>query len=159
MSPFQYKPLGFEFPEILLIKLKPASDVRDPIHFELFHDDLGNLTDYSALSYTWGAPHEGLPPEWDDTDCKVPILVNGCEFHIRKNLESALRHVRSAREGHQAFWVDAISINQNDHEERRKGVLQMKQIYEKSLGTIVWLGPAHVLTTAAFSKISAASES
>jgi hypothetical protein len=34
----------------------------------------------------------------------------------------------------------------------------MKQIYEKSLGTIVWLGPAHALTAAAFSKISTASE-
>jgi hypothetical protein len=35
----------------------------------------------------------------------------------------------------------------------------MKQIYEKSLGTIVWLGPAHALTAVAFSKIGAASES
>ena len=158
-GPFQYKPLGFKFPEIRLIKLKPASDVRDPIHLELFHDDLAKPTDYSALSYTWGAPYEGLPPEWDDPDCKVPILVDGHEFHIRKNLESALRHFRSAREGHRAFWIDAISINQNDHEERRKGVLQMKQIYERSLGTIVWLGPAHALTAAAFSKINATSES
>src|SRR2546421_4420393 len=81
-------------------KLKPASDVRDPTHLELFHDDLANLTDYSALSYTWGAHYEGLPLEWDDPDCKVPILVNGHEFHIRKNLESALRCFRTAREGH-----------------------------------------------------------
>ena len=103
MGLFQYKPLGFEFPEIRLIKLKLASDVRDPTHLELFHDDLANLTNYSALSYTWGAPYEGLPPEWDDPDCKVPILVNGHGFHIRENLESALRYFRTAREGHRAF--------------------------------------------------------
>ena len=35
----------------------------------------------------------------------------------------------------------------------------MTQIYEKSLGTISWLGPAHALTAAAFSKICATSES
>ena len=58
-GPFQYKPLSFKFPEIRLVKFKPASDVRDPIHLELFHDDLAKPTDYSALSYTWGAPYKG----------------------------------------------------------------------------------------------------
>ena len=158
-TPFRYKPLGSRQPEIRLIKLKAADAARDPVHLELFHDNLSNPTEYSALSYTWGAPYVGLPSEWDDSSCKVRILVNGQEFYVRKNLESALRHFRSAREGHRAFWIDAVSINQSDDEECRTGVLQMKQIYEKSQGAIVWLGPAHALTAVAFSKINAVSES
>ncbi|KAF2432246.1 hypothetical protein EJ08DRAFT_585818, partial [Tothia fuscella] len=73
---------------------------------------------YVALSYVWGDPN-------DTTD----IMVNGHTIPITVNLASALNAFRSnilpkseawgsSDQLPERLWADAISINQNDLQER-----------------------------------------
>jgi hypothetical protein len=83
---------------------------------------------YIALSYAWG----------DLSDLRT-IFVDDCEMQVTASLEGALRHFRAL--GTQPpIWVDALCINQGDHEERRDQVQQMRSIYESAAQVRIWLG-------------------
>lgn len=56
------------------------------------------------------------------------------------NLESALKHLRLA-DRRRILWVDAICINQPDHEEKTKEVWRMGNIFRAARRVVVWLGP------------------
>ncbi|KAH6703978.1 heterokaryon incompatibility protein-domain-containing protein [Leptodontidium sp. MPI-SDFR-AT-0119] len=87
--------------------------------------------EYTALSYVWG-------------DALYTSLVefNGWkDFPITKNLEIALQHLRHEREG-LVLWVDALCIDQNNHEEKMHQVQLMKDIYSGAKETCLWLGQA-----------------
>lgn len=84
--------------------------------------------DYKALSYVWG-----------DAKDTQPILLNGRRFDVTQNLKRALVRLRAG--GIVApIWIDAISINQADTEERNQQVRLMRDIYEKTSEVIVYLG-------------------
>lgn len=86
---------------------------------------------YSALSYTWGSgPRDTI------------VLVDGCEFHVTKELNLALRHLRTYHtdKAVQSVWIDAISINQSDSREKNAQIPLMKDIYRSAQEVIVWLG-------------------
>lgn len=87
---------------------------------------------FNALSYVWGRK--------EDAEC---IVVNDQLVFIGKNLESALRHLRDyhmeAMRG-LPLWVDAICINQNDHDERVGQVEMMGEIYRRAHRVFPWLG-------------------
>lgn len=67
---------------------------------------LETCLEYTALSYSCGEP-----------SITRPILVDGCILNVTTNLELALRRLR-LKESPEIFWVDAISINQEDATER-----------------------------------------
>ncbi|KAL8945460.1 MAG: hypothetical protein Q9211_000025 [Gyalolechia sp. 1 TL-2023] len=92
-------------------------------------DDVG--IHYTALSYTWGEP--GGPA--------FIILNNGHRLSITRNLEAALRQFRLRTDPFR-LWVDAICINQADHDEKRSQVGMMRSIYIAAHETWVWLGPS-----------------
>lgn len=71
----------------------------------------------------------------------VGILLNGYQFPVTANLESALRHTRHLL-SHRMLWVDAICINQQDISEKERQISIMHQIYDQAERVIVWLGPA-----------------
>ncbi|KAL8714717.1 MAG: hypothetical protein Q9225_006509 [Loekoesia sp. 1 TL-2023] len=97
---------------------------------EVWYSDAGQCPQYEALSYVWG----GSPgPE--------TILLRGQSIPVTSNLASALRHLRS-KDYHRVLWVDALSINQDDLEERNHQVRQMRSIYQLASRVVVWLGPA-----------------
>jgi hypothetical protein len=79
---FVYTELKPEPSEIRLLKVFPAADFDARVECAL---DCVSLDDanYNALSYTWGDPKD-----------LVPIHVNGHQFLVRRNLKSALRHLR-----------------------------------------------------------------
>ncbi|KAI1772040.1 hypothetical protein F4818DRAFT_427424 [Hypoxylon cercidicola] len=59
---------------------------------------------------------------------KKPITVDGEEFQVTVNLESALRVLRLSRRRplrHRVLWVDAICIKQDDILEKNVQVPQM----------------------------------
>jgi len=87
--------------------------------------------DYATLSYTWG--------DGNDT---TSINVNGTELQVTKNLESALRSLRerSYFQGRYRLWVDAISINQRNNQERGSQVAMMRDIFDGSWTVVTWLG-------------------
>lgn len=91
--------------------------------------------DYCALSYVWGSP-----------DNTIPIFVDGYEFGATKSLAAALQYISSMlqKDGVLLLWIDAISINQQDIQERNQQVAAMTEIYESAEFITSWLGEEHV---------------
>ena len=87
--------------------------------------------DFMALSYTWGDP----------ADCRE-ILVNGHVLKVTQNVEAGLRVLRRKPYVQKGWklWIDAISINQRDLEERAGQVKKMGKIYSKAWTPLIWLG-------------------
>lgn len=84
--------------------------------------------DYQCLSYTWGAPDGGHE-----------IYLNGCLFHVRRNLSDFL-HQAALSLPMQPLWIDAICINQQAIQEKNIQVTRMGSIYNRAQRVMVWLG-------------------
>ncbi|MCJ1383543.1 hypothetical protein MMC17_006657 [Xylographa soralifera] len=114
----------------------------DPKAYELpkrSADDgsLWHVPSYEALSYTWGTTDD--EEHFYVTDLADPTRTPSW-LRIRANLASALRHLRYT-DRQRTLWVDAISINQANIDERGRQVKRMSQIYPLSDNVIIWLGP------------------
>ncbi|OAL03492.1 HET-domain-containing protein [Phaeosphaeriaceae sp. SRC1lsM3a] len=83
---------------------------------------------YQCLSYTWGAPDEGHE-----------IYLNGCLFHVRRNLSDFLHQAAQSLQM-QPLWIDALCINQHDIKEKNLQVTRMGLIYNRARRVLVWLG-------------------
>ncbi|KAK8108523.1 hypothetical protein PG984_014324 [Apiospora sp. TS-2023a] len=110
---------------IRLVVIEPGN-WESPISYSFLDRD--PTDDYVALSYAWGSPR-----------VTRPVLVDGTELQVTVNLESALRHLRREWEP-LTLWIDAISINQQDLDERSEQVSLMRSIYQHASRVIVWLG-------------------
>lgn len=85
---------------------------------------------YIALSYTWG-----------DSSDTLPICIDGHIQQVTRNLYDALTALRSEhRTSALPVWADAISINQQDVDERNREVKRMAEVYRRAHGVIIWLG-------------------
>ncbi len=126
-----YKPLDKDRHEIRLVRLHPSKGMELPISCELFIRSLdkGPKPNFSALSYEWGSPFGD----------KESIFLNNIEVEIRPNLWSALKRLRQADED-VTIWIDALCINQEDHEEKKYLVNRMCNIYKNATVTFAWLG-------------------
>jgi len=83
---------------------------------------------YEALSCVLGKPS--------------PMHVISCnseEFAVGRNLETALRRLRSNTVA-RVVWIDAICINQADLDERPSQLQIMGDIYSKARHVLIWLG-------------------
>ncbi|EYE90085.1 HET domain-containing protein, partial [Aspergillus ruber CBS 135680] len=117
-----------------MIRLLPHKNKDVPIECKLFNyalsqkDGRGHL--YEALSYVW------------ETDIKShSIILDGCTFPVTSNLHAALINLRDDQID-RVLWVDAISINQLDQDEKSKQIPLMRTIYAQAMHVIVWLGEA-----------------
>jgi hypothetical protein len=85
---------------------------------------------YLALSYAWGDPTP-----------KHPVLVDGERRLIAENLWQFLREARTKPLQFSCWlWIDSLSIDQSDTEERRHQVGIMSRIFRDAFEVIVWLG-------------------
>ncbi|KAI8659762.1 HET domain-containing protein [Fusarium sp. Ph1] len=114
-----------------------ATDSSPAFTFHTF--SLGQCPPYLAISYTWGPP-EGDPSFYTAHDRRC-ILLNGKPFPVLPNLCDALSQLCAARPG-QYLWVDSICINQASLSERSSQVAIMDSIYNGTVETMIWLGPA-----------------
>ncbi|PYH35828.1 HET domain-containing protein [Aspergillus neoniger CBS 115656] len=121
-----YHKLDSTLNQIRLVTIEPGK-WTDDIQCTLRETSLADSEPYETLFYVWG----------DHTNTKN-IIVNGSNFKATANLESALRHLR--RDTPRTMWIDAICINQRDLEERASQVSIMRDIYQGSNVTIIWLG-------------------
>jgi hypothetical protein len=131
-QPYQYQPL--KSPDIIrLITLLPgrfSSDIRVVLHTKRFKGH--SKVDFEALSYAWGS-----------TVDPVNIFVGKTGYHtlsVTQNLAEALLCLRY-RKKPRVLWIDAISVNQQDLEERSSQVKRMPDIYSRATRVVVWLGP------------------
>jgi hypothetical protein len=76
------------------------------------------------------------------------VIIEGHQFPVTENLESALQQLRNIKMTGNApsvvtrsfWWIDAICINQDDVLERNQQVNLMTRIYRKAAGVHIWLG-------------------
>ncbi|KAL8903582.1 MAG: hypothetical protein Q9207_003833 [Kuettlingeria erythrocarpa] len=129
-SPFPgretYPPLNHSVESLRILRLLPGSrGLSCQTESTSFRDH----PQYRALSYEWGSG-----------DRTLPIVINGIETRVGKNLWEALYYLRDARE-EQVLWVDAICINQHDLAEKAIVVPRMNFVYRRAAEVIIWLGP------------------
>ena len=74
-----------------------------------------------------------------DEEDQETIRIDGSSLRVRRNLWSFLRHTSRLLRGI-PLWIDAISIDQSDDEERSQQVRLMGQIYANAEKVLVWLG-------------------
>ncbi|KAJ9615069.1 hypothetical protein H2200_001143 [Cladophialophora chaetospira] len=125
---YEYLPLDNVASEIRIIVIANNPDPEAPLILHLAHCPIASDVAYHALSYTWGV----------DTEFEE-IVVNGQKMKIRKNLEAALRSLRSPTHGF-AIWADAICINQGDVDEKNRGIAKMGDVLDKAVGVVCYVG-------------------
>jgi len=113
---------------IRLIEISPDDGDEGKISCKLFDSALDAAPKYLALSYVWGDPEK-----------TTTITCNDATMRATENLEAAMRKLRT-RYGGNAFWIDAICINQSDLAERAQQVRLMREIYKSAENVIVYLG-------------------
>ena len=123
-----YQPLEQNVDCTRFVKIEPAENDEDPIVCTLVNKAFGERPKFEALSYMWG-----------DESIEESIILDGVEFAVRKNLRDALGHLRN-RAPDMFFWIDAISINQQDIQERNRQLRMMSHIYFRASTVVIWLG-------------------
>jgi hypothetical protein len=112
---------------VRLIEVHKANQTKEPLHVSILHVPLATAK-FDALSYTWGT--QKLSASLSTPDGSVAIT---------ENLESALKDLR-LKHGSRLLWVDAISINQQNHAEKASQVALMGEIYSSAESVLVYLG-------------------
>jgi hypothetical protein len=125
-----YSPIDSERGDIRLLELAPG-EFDDPILITLVESNLSASEErpYEALSYVWGT---AISSE--------KVLLNGVPVEVTSNLDCALRHLRF-KLATRILWIDALSMNQKDVQERNHQVKIMGRIYSTADKVIIWLGP------------------
>ena len=128
--------------EIRLVRIEPA-EFSSPIKCSLQTVSLNDEPSYEALSYVCGDPNP-----------RCTISVEGGDFTIGPNLETALRHVRYHGRT-RTMWIDAICINQNHQApEKSHQVALMGDIYAGALNVVVYAGDEEENSNLALDKIT-----
>jgi hypothetical protein len=123
-----YTPIDSENGGIRLVEIEPGK-FDDPIVMRFIQSNLVNGSHaYEALSYVWGTEFS-----------TSRVIVDEKPITITANLECALRHLRFTVLK-RILWIDAISMNQKDTQERNHQVQIMGRIYSTARAVIVWLG-------------------
>ena len=113
-------PIDTASKEIRLIKLLPGRE-DEPISCIFDRYTLGSPDlEYTALSYTWGDPESP----------KYKILINNHAFNVRQNLWYFLKQGRQFGQCC-LLWIDAISVDQSNINERNHQVALMRDIYSQ----------------------------
>jgi hypothetical protein len=92
------------------------------------HVQLDATPNYEALSYVWGL--------------QVPAFKIECEgsfIDIGQNLYDCLKQLRS-RKSVRTLWIDKLSINQDNPDEKAHQVELMAEIYKAASQVVIWLG-------------------
>lgn len=92
-------------------------------------------------SCKWSPPYKALSYTWGDGKTTSDVLVNGKKLTITLSLATALYHLRP-RSKPLRIWIDQISINQQDLQEKTEQVQHMDRVYRNAEESLVWLGPA-----------------
>ncbi|KAH7303426.1 heterokaryon incompatibility protein-domain-containing protein, partial [Stachybotrys elegans] len=127
--------------QIRLLRLQPGSPwSKIQCDLRVVSLEKADVPTYIALSYTWNEP---IQPWYQYLfyPHHATILLNGHRFPVTRNLSTALRHIRNAREPLD-FWIDAICTNQDNYQEKEQQVQLMPNIYSQADQTYVWLGPS-----------------
>jgi hypothetical protein len=131
--------------QIRLLRVQPSSVPSETIlKCILTTHDLSTAPPFTALSYTWGSPlrdidNARLTPR--SRTCQIECSDNKAK--VGENLYDFLALCKHdvSHDLHGHLWIDALSINQGDIQERSEQVKVMGDIYQKATRVVIWLGP------------------
>lgn len=127
---YEYFPLHYVESDFRLLHVQPAEDATAPVVCSLSSANL--YVDpppvYETISYAWGTSIR-----------RNQITVGSARIIVPESCLEAIRQVRLPNRV-RTVWIDAICINQNDHEERAQQVRIMGDIYRRSCGNLAVLG-------------------
>jgi hypothetical protein len=121
-GPYVYQPLDPRKHQIRL--LEPSRTEGSTADYRLVIFDYETAPRYAALSYTWGNEKLTEAVFIDNNFLKIP--------------QGLSRFLSTYRE-HTYLWIDQISINQSDIQERNHQVSLMSKIYMRCDFVLVWL--------------------
>lgn len=137
-------PHGSQFIRVLDIP-KKSSATDAGLTGSLQIVDLKDSPRFTALSYVWGKASS------------KSINCNGYEVKVTDSCFEALSSLREAL-GNFTIWVDALSINQMDDDEKAAQIPLMEEIYTWAEAVYIWLGPGTERTKTALDYVRAASQ-
>ncbi|KAE9367526.1 hypothetical protein N431DRAFT_444660 [Stipitochalara longipes BDJ] len=130
-SIYHSAPLSHERRTIRLLHVHADKDLSKAVSCDLSVIDLdADHAPFVTLSYVWNI---------DTEEKRDVILCGGQALSLTRNGHDALRHLRD-RLGPFTIWIDAICIDQTNHEEKLNQVRLMGSIYSKASIVYVWLG-------------------
>lgn len=123
-----YKELPLRGDEIRLLRFITNRFNNNRLRCELSVTSLSKAPEYVCLSYTWGS---------QDLDC--PVLCSGTQapVPVSPSCFAALKALRAATS--QPIWVDQLSIDQTNTNEKNEQVQLMGQIFKTAASVFVWL--------------------
>lgn len=136
----QYGSLETGKKTVRLLEILPGRDF-EPISAELAVCDLDEKPEYIALSYMWDQGERKRHLECQDT--RIQVSENLWQFlrQYRARISEKQYREKNPRKPLR-LWIDAISINQSNMNERSHQVSLMRDIYTSAESVIVWLGLA-----------------
>ncbi|GFF66883.1 hypothetical protein IFM62136_06771 [Aspergillus lentulus] len=125
-----YSPLEKDQHNIRLFRLKDCDTQSPdaPVELEVLITDIESAPKFIAISH-----------DWETAGSLGTIMLEGREVMVPKELESALIQLRRVSEG-SYVWVDMLSINQLDLDERASQTSLLPHIYGSADYVFVWLG-------------------
>ena len=131
--PYIYAPLGSTSSNLRLIRLLQDEN-GDELRADILYASMHEAPAYIYLSYTYGQiSHAERLYLGRDGWSYIPLQSS--------NLATALRQL--IMQGIELLiWVDAICINQSDHDEKGSQIALMPTISALAQQTIIWLGPS-----------------
>ena len=114
---------------IRLLRVLPCLDKNAELLCILHYVDLREHPDYQAVSY-----------RWNHDKTKGATFIDGYKANIMPHLTDMLRRMRGTKEDAQpSLWIDSLSINQEDMEEKYLQVNLMPEIYATAKECLVYL--------------------
>ncbi|KIW89714.1 uncharacterized protein Z519_09870 [Cladophialophora bantiana CBS 173.52] len=123
---YRWKPLKHER-SIRLLRLS-AGHGNQELSGTLQHVSLDDNPKYLAISYAWGSKLQQF--KLKTMDGVIPLTLS-----LYLGLQQIRRTDRSID-----IWADAISINQNDNDEKEHQVRLMQDIFRSAVHVYAWLG-------------------
>ncbi|KAK3652502.1 hypothetical protein LTR56_005213 [Elasticomyces elasticus] len=146
---YVWEPLDPTKHSIRLVSILPCRNEDDTLRLTLRTTDHDAFEPYDATSYMWGSDSSLHEISIDD---KIVL--------VRYNIWQFLIHARDSPLHDQlnsSLWIDSISIDQSNNEEKNRQVRQMRTTFSRARRVIAWLGEASLQRT--FSDCAAALKS
>jgi hypothetical protein len=120
-----------------LLQLYPSDSFERPIECAIITTCIDEPCKYRALSYAWGEIQQ------DGSHLNATIYCDGKPMRVTTHLNMALKRIRAATTTWYRklpIWIDAISIAQDDPEEKAQQVRMISEIFGKCRHLTIWLG-------------------
>jgi hypothetical protein len=121
-SPRRNNPLGPK--EIRLLTIEPTGNPQ-VLKLTTQRHFLDDEPEFYAVSYVWGTAAASVTIECDG----APLLITASAYEMLGHLQL-----------YQPLWIDAISIDQGNSEEKAAQIPLMRYIYAQATSVIIWLG-------------------